>query len=373
MEKIRCALVGSGAIAPTHAQVLSRIETAELAAVYSRSCAKGRALAEQFGSMFFADYQELLESSIDAVAICTPSGVHADFAVQAARAGKHVLIEKPLEISLERADAIIKACEQYGVQLGVIFQRRFSPGVVRLKEMVTQGKLGKLSFAGCYAKLYRSQEYYDSGAWRGTWQLDGGGVLMNQGIHYVDLLQYLAGPVTEVTAHCATAGHERIEVEDTAAATVAFANGAIGVIEATTNAYPGLASKIELYGSEGTAIIENDDLVYYCLKSGEQYSASAAAEQVGVSSPQVTDENHEQQFRQFITAIQNKESVKVSGTEGRKSLEIILALYKSAFLGMTVTLPLRDSLFLKELADQSAIQKGFPVNLKISALSALKQ
>jgi len=367
MEKIRFALVGSGAIAPTHAQVLSRIETAELAAVYSRSCAKGRALAEQFGSRFFANYQELLESSIDAVAICTPSGVHADFAVQAARAGKHVLIEKPLEISLERADAIIKACEQYGVQLGVIFQRRFSPGVVRLKEMVTQGKLGKLSFAGCYAKLYRSQEYYDSGAWRGTWQLDGGGVLMNQGIHYVDLLQYLAGPVTEVTAHCATAGHERIEVEDTAAATVAFANGAIGVIEATTNAYPGLASKIELYGSEGTAIIENDDLVYYCLKSGEQYSASAAAEQVGVSSPQVTDENHEQQFRQFITAIQNKESFKVSGTEGRKSLEIILALYKSAFLGMTVTLPLRDSLFLKELADQSAIQKGFPVNLKISS------
>jgi len=300
MEKIRFALVGSGAIAPTHAQVLRRIETAELAAVYSRSCAKGQSLAEQFGSRFFADYNELLESSVDAVTICTPSGVHAD--------------------------AIIKACEQYGVQLGVIFQRRFSPGVVRLKEMVTQGKLGKLSFAGCYAKLYRSQEYYDSGAWRGTWQLDGGGVLMNQGIHYVDLLQYLAGPVTEVTAHCATAGHERIEVEDTAAATVAFANGAIGVIEATTNAYPGLASRIELYGSEGTAIIENDDLVYFCLKSGEQYSASAAAEQVGVSSPQVTDENHEQQFRQFITAIQNKESVKVSGTEGRKSLEIITGL-----------------------------------------------
>lgn len=364
MDKIRFGLVGSGAIAPTHAQVLTRIKGAELKAVYSRSDAKGRELAEQFGCSFYADFEEMLQNGdIDAVAICTPSGRHADFAVQAAQAGKHVLVEKPLEISLERADAIIRACEQASVQLGVIFQRRFSPGVVRLKEMISQGKLGKISYAGCYAKLYRSQEYYDSGAWRGTWELDGGGVLMNQGIHYVDLLQYLAGPVTEVSARCATTGHVRIEVEDTAAAAVSFANGAIGVIEATTNAYPGLASRIELYGSEGTAVIENDELVYFCLKSGEQYSTGAAAEQVGVSSPQVTDENHEQQFRQFITALQKKEKLNVCGTEGRRALEIILALYKSAFLGKTVALPLSDSLFLKELADQSAIRKGFAMHV----------
>ena len=169
--------------------------------------------------------------------------------------------------------------------------------------------------------------------------------------------------MTEVSARCATTGHVRKEVEDTAAAAVSFANGAIGVIEATTNAYPGLASRIELYGSEGTAVIENDELVYFCLKSGEQYSTGAAAEQVGVSSPQVTDENHEQQFRQFITALQKKEKLNVCGTEGRRALEIILALYKSAFLGKTVALPLSDSLFLKELADQSAIRKGFAMHV----------
>lgn len=368
MEKIRFGLVGSGAIAPTHAQVLTRVGAAELKAVYSRSDAKGRELADQFGCSFFGDFNEMLQKGgIDAVAICTPSGMHADFAVQAAQAGKHVLVEKPLEISLERADAIIRACEQAKVQLGVIFQRRFSPGVVRLKEMLLQGKLGNIGYAGCYAKLYRSQEYYDSGAWRGTWQLDGGGVLMNQGIHYVDLLQYLAGPVTEVSARCATTGHARIEVEDTAAAAVSFANGAIGIIEATTNAYPGLASRIELYGSEGTAIIENDDLVYVCLKSGEQLRVDPSTEQAGVSSPQVTDENHEQQYRQFIAAVRQQAVNNVSGMDGRRSLEIILALYKSAFLGQPVTLPLSDSLFLEELAAQSAKRNGFAMGGRISS------
>jgi predicted dehydrogenase len=360
MKKIRFALAGSGAIAPTHAQALARIAEAELVAVYSRSADKGQVLAEQFNCQFYADYHEMLsKGGIDAVAICTPSGTHAEFAVRAAQAGKHVLIEKPIEISLEGADAIISACKQNQVQLGVIFQRRFSPGVVKLKELLSQGRLGKINYAGCYAKLYRSQEYYDSGAWRGTWQLDGGGVLMNQGIHYVDLLQYLAGPVVEITARCATVGHERIEVEDAAAATVTFASGAIGVIEATTNAYPGLVSRIDLYGSEGSAIIENDDLVYISLKSGEQFSTSVEADQVGVSSPQVTDENHEQQFRQFIAALQNKETMNVSGSEVRKALEIILAMYKSAFWGQPVALPLTDSLFLRDLAAQSAKRKGF--------------
>ena len=341
MKAIRFALVGSGAIAPTHARVITSLAGAELAGVYSRSAHSGQALAEQFGCAFYQDYEVMLaDGLIDAVVICTPSGTHAQFAIAAACAGKHVIVEKPLEISLAQADAMIAACEENGVQLGCVFQRRFSPGVMKLKELLTEGRLGKLLYAGCYAKLYRSQEYYDSGAWRGTWDLDGGGVLMNQGIHYVDLLQYLAGPVADVTARCATLGHERIEVEDTATALINFASGALGIIEATTNAWPGLVSRIDLYGSEGTAVIENDELVYISLKSGEEFRSRPIDAQAGVSSPAVADDCHAAQYRQIIADLAACQPLSVDGREGRKALEIILAVYRSSVTGQQVKLPL---------------------------------
>lgn len=361
LRPVRFAIIGSGAIAPTHARVLAALPDAELTAIHSRSIEKGKALADQFGCRYFENYQELLQhAEIDAVAICTPSGAHAAFALDAAKAGKHVVIEKPLEISLEQADAIIAACNENNVQLGCVFQRRFSPGIVKLKALLDDRRLGELQYAGCYAKLYRSQEYYDSGAWRGTWELDGGGVLMNQGIHYADLLQYLAGPVAEVWARCATLGHERIEVEDTVAASVRFTNGAVGVIEATTNAWPGLASRIDLYGSEGTAVIENDDLVYVSLKSGEEFRSQPATDQVGVSSPAVSDDFHAAQYRQIVAALRVKQPLLIDGSEGRKALEIILAVYKSAFTGQAVALPLDSSRFLVDLAFQAKQERGFP-------------
>ena len=351
MKPVRFALVGSGAIAPTHARVITSLEGAELAAVHSTSAVKGYELARQFGCAYYADYGALLaESSCDAVVICTPSGTHAPQAVQAARAGKHVIVEKPLAITLEQADAVLRSCRENGVQLGCILQRRFSPGVVKLKRLIDEGRLGTLRYAGCYAKLYRSQEYYDSGSWRGTWQLDGGGVLMNQGIHYVDLLAYLAGPVQSVTARCATLGHERIEVEDTAAALLTFANGAMGVLEATTNAWPGLSSRIDLYGSEGSAVIENDELAFVSLKSGEEYRARPASDHAGVSSPAVADSCHAAQYAGIVSSLQNREPLAVDGGEGRKALEIILAVYQSAYAGNPVHLPLADSGFLTDLA-----------------------
>ena len=193
--------------------------------------------------------------------IGTPSGAHMEPAVAAAEAGKHVIVEKPLEITLKRCDAIIASCEKNNVKLSAIFPSRFHDSSIELKRAVDAGRFGRLTLGDAYVKWFRTQAYYDSGAWRGTWELDGGGALMNQAIHSVDLLTWLMGPVVEITAHMATLAHERIAVEDTAVATLRFANGALGVIEASTAAYPGYLKRIEIHGSEGSAAMEEEDVV----------------------------------------------------------------------------------------------------------------
>ncbi|HWR07609.1 Gfo/Idh/MocA family oxidoreductase [Sporomusa sp.] len=351
MSKIRFAIVGTGSIVPIHAQAISSIHDASLVAIFGKDVAKAQDLAAKFNCDWYTDYQKLLKrTDIDVVSICTPSGLHAELGIEAALAGKHVVIEKPIDITLEKADALIKTCQMQGVKLGVIFQRRYSDGVIALKSLLDQGKFGKLIFGGCYIKLYRSQEYYDSGAWRGTWAIDGGGVLMNQGIHYIDMLQFLAGPVAEVTGHCGTLGHTGLEVEDTASAAVKFQSGALGVIEGTTCAYPGLVSRIDIYGTEGSAVIENDVLTSVQLKSGYEYKVGSNTDNAGVSSPDISFECHQRQFQEIITAIKDDIEPSVNGVEGRKALEVILAIYKSAFTRNRVTLPLADSLFLKDLA-----------------------
>jgi len=267
-----------------------------------------------------------------------------------------VLVEKPIDISLEKADKLIHICQQQGVKLGVIFQRRYSEGVLALKELLAQEKLGKLLFGGCYIKLYRSQEYYDSAAWRGTWDLDGGGVLMNQGIHYIDMLRYLMGEVADVTAQCSALGHAGLAVEDTAAATVKFRSGALGVIEGTTCAYPGLVSRVDIYGTEGTAVIENDVLTSVALTSGYVYQGESDVKNAGVSSPAINFADHCRQFRDMVTAIRTTKEPAVNGQEGRKSLEIILAIYQAAFTGEKVLMPLSNSLFLLQIAKNNGFK-----------------
>jgi UDP-N-acetyl-2-amino-2-deoxyglucuronate dehydrogenase len=359
MSKIKFAIVGTGAIAPIHAQAISGLEDAVVAAVVGNSAARTQELACSYNCDWYSDYQEMLKrTDIDAVAICTPNGIHAELGMQAARAGKHVVLEKPIDISLESADALIKTCQDQGVKLGVIFQRRYSQGVMELKNLLDQGKLGKLIFGGCYIKLYRSQAYYDSGAWRGTWAMDGGGVLMNQGIHYIDMLQFLAGPVAEVSANCGTFGHNGLEVEDTATAAIKFHSGALGVIEGTTCAYPGLVSRIDIYGTAGSAIIENDVLTSVQLQSGHAYQAGSSTDNAGVSNPDISSECHQRQYEDIVAAIKNGRDPEVNGMEGRKALEIILAVYKSAYTGNRISLPLSDSLFLGELAKQGGFNTG---------------
>lgn len=350
MNKVKFAIVGTGAVTPVHAQAIAGLDNAALAAVCGRSAAKAREFAGQYHCDWYDDYQKMLKrTDIDAVSICTPNGLHAELGVAAARAGKHVVVEKPIDITLEKADALIKTCRAQGVTLAVVFQRRYSEGVAALKRLIDQGKLGTVLFEGCYIKLYRSQEYYDSRAWRGKWAIDGGGVLMNQGIHYIDMLQFLAGPVAEVTGYCAALGHTGLEVEDTAAAAVKFQSGATGVIEGTTCAYPGLVSRVDVYGTEGCAVIENDVLTSVQLKSGYEYKADSSTENAGVSSPDISFECHQRQFQEIVAAIQNGTEPSVNGPEGRKALEVILAVYKAALTGRPVPLPLTDSLFLKEL------------------------
>ena len=205
----------------------------------------------------------LADPRIQIVTIGTPSGSHLEPAVAAAKAGKHVIVEKPLEITLKRCDAIIAACKKSGVKLSTILPSRFHDGNRELKRAIDAGRFGQLTLGDAYVKWFRTQAYYDSGAWRGTWELDGGGALMNQAIHSVDLLTWLMGPVAEVQAQTATLAHERIAVEDTAVATLRFANGALGVIEASTAAFPGYLKRIEINGSEGSAVLEEEDLKHW--------------------------------------------------------------------------------------------------------------
>src|SRR5580693_5858289 len=238
-------IIGCGMIAEYHTRAIHEIPEARVVAAFSRSETNGAKIANLAGGCRVYDDldQMLAHPGLDVVCVCTPSGAHLEPSVKAAKAGKHVVVEKPLEITLPRCDAIISACDQAGVRLCTIFPSRFADANRTLKRAIDSGRFGRLTLGDTYVKWWRTQQYYDSGGWRGTWQLDGGGALMNQAIHNVDLLTWLMGDVVSVTALTATLAHERIEVEDTAVASLRFQNGALGVIEAATSAYFGVLKR----------------------------------------------------------------------------------------------------------------------------------
>ncbi|AFK85524.1 MULTISPECIES: Gfo/Idh/MocA family protein [Thermoanaerobacterium] len=333
MIKHKFAIIGCGVIGKVHAECLTYIENAELVAVCDVVEERARALGEKFNCSYYTDIEKMLreQDDIEIVNICTPTGLHAECGVICAKAGKHIICEKPIDVNEENAAKLIKVCEDAGVKLSVISQHRFDKGVVELKKAVERGEIGKLYFGGSYTKWYRSQEYYDSGEWRGTWALDGGGALMNQSIHYVDLLQYIMGPIEEIYASCASIGHERIEVEDEAIATVRFKNGAIGVIEGTTNAYPGLFTRLDIYGEKASVVIENDKVVLWKYKNGTEKEVVDKDRNIiaGSSAKDISNYSHILQFKDVIEAIEENRKPKVDGYEGLKPLKIILAIYKS--------------------------------------------
>ena len=346
-------IVGCGMIAEYHAKAIGEIPGAEVVAAFSRSDANGAKIRELSGGTcrVYHDLDAMLaHPKLDVVCICTPSGAHRDPAVKAARAGKHVVVEKPLEITLPRCDAIISGCDQAGVRLCTIFPSRFSPANVALKEAIDLGRFGRLTLGDTYVKWWRTQQYYDSGGWRGTWEIDGGGALMNQAIHNVDLLQWLMGDVETVTALTATLVHERIEVEDTAVAALRFRNGALGVIEAATSAFPGLLKRTEIHGDRGSARVEQDDITLWEFQervpSDNDVLAAMAGKdgfKAGASDPRgITHAGHRDQLADFLRAIDEDRVPAVDGREGRRSVEIIRAIYLSAREGRAVTLPLDE-------------------------------
>jgi UDP-N-acetyl-2-amino-2-deoxyglucuronate dehydrogenase len=344
MKTLNFALVGCGVIAPCHARCISEIENARLTAVCDIVGAKAQKLAESYPADIYVDYHELVRrEDIDIVNVLTPSGLHAEVGIAAAKAGKHVIVEKPMDVSLAKADALIEACRQSGVKLCCISQHRFDFAMQDLKQAIASDKLGRLNFCGSYTQWYRSQNYYDSGDWRGTWALDGGGALMNQSIHYVDMLQYVMGPVEEVYAHTAALAHVRIEVEDIAVATVKFRSGAVGVIEGMTLAYPGFCARLEVFGTDGGVIIENDQIKDWQLRSGEKYERPPAETHliVGTTSADIWHHSHRRQIADMMQAIWEDREPLGNGPEGRKPLEIVLAIYQSARTRKPVKLPLK--------------------------------
>ncbi|MFO1020817.1 MAG: Gfo/Idh/MocA family oxidoreductase [Planctomycetales bacterium] len=344
-------IVGCGMISAFHARAINDIRGAKLVALHTSRPENAKKIIDIVGPCeVYTDYAKFLKHpGLDIVNICTPSGAHRDPAVAAAEAGKHVVVEKPLEITLARCDKIIAACEKHKVKLCTIFPSRFSAANLVLKQAIDSGKFGKLTLGDTYVKWWRSQEYYDSGKWRGTWDLDGGGAYMNQAIHNVDLIYWLMGDVAEVSALTATLAHERIEVEDVGVATLRFKNGALGVIEATTSAFPGLLKKTEIHGTKGTAIVEQDDILLWQFaketakdKTIRQKFAQKVGGGGGASNPAaISYAGHRDQLKDFIKAIHTGSKPLVDGAEGRKSVEIILAIYQSAKTGRRIELPLK--------------------------------
>lgn len=342
-------IVGCGMIANFHAKAIADIRGAKLVACYDAIPASVDKFAQAQNCQGYHSLADMLgNDKVDVVTICTPSGAHQEPAVAAAKAGKHVVVEKPLEITLKRCDAIIKACQTAGVTLSTIFPSRFHHSSQFIKQAIDARRFGRLTMGDAYVKWFRSQAYYDSGAWRGTWELDGGGALMNQAIHSVDLLSWFMGPVVEIRAQMATLAHERIAVEDVAVATLRFASGALGVIEASTAAYPGYLKRIEVNGSEGSAVMEEEDLIKWDFakanKLDEKVKASmesAKSTGGGASDPSaIGHHGHTRQFEDVLNAIKKKRTPLVDGLEGRKSVEIILGIYKAAEIGKPVQLPL---------------------------------
>ncbi len=348
MKLLNFAIIGAGNIGKILAEAIAHVPEARTRVVCNRTEATGRPLAEQHEADWVGNYEEAVaRPDVDVVAVCTPSGTHMEIAVAAAQAGKHLLVEKPIDITLARADKIIEAAQEAGVILACVFPRRFALGVRKAKEALEAGRLGRLSLADVYVKWHRPQSYYDND-WRGTWEFDGGGALMNQSIHYIDMIQWLAGSVESVFGRTATLSHE-MDTEDTASAVLTFKNGALGVIQGATSCWPGDEARTELHGSKGTVVLEDGRIIVWKLadaEPGEEERMLNLEKQEGSGAADPTAigyEMHRRQVVDLVEAIRDKRPPTIKGAEARRSVEIIQAIYRSAKLGQIVSLPLDNA------------------------------
>jgi len=342
-KPIGFGVVGCGVVADYHFGAIDGTEGAELVAISDVVEERARQVGEDRGVSWFTDYQAMLAlPAVDVVCITTPSGIRIPIATDAASAGKHLIIEKPIAVDLEQSDRIIHAARDAGVQLMCVFQLRYGEGICRTRDAILAGKLGKIVLGDAYIKWYRPQEYYDSAGWRGTWKMEGGGALMTQGIHTVDLLQWVMGPVKRVTARMGTLVHQ-VEVEDTVVALLEYESGALGVVEATTASHPGMPAKLEFSGSAGTAALEADQITTWDVE-GEDV---AVVEQAGTDIAKAASdsktfgtEGHKAQIAEMVRILNEGGTPEIDGPEGRKAVELLLAIYRSARSGESVDLPL---------------------------------
>jgi predicted dehydrogenase len=369
-DVLSVAIVGCGTIAYTHADAIARIPDLSIVALVDVDAPASDALAghiETQGrprpSVFSSLPDAISAGHIDLVVICTPSGLHVTLAEQALAAGANVFIEKPVDVSLPRARQIQRLADEAasnGLLVSVVSQHRFDPSSVVIRNAVVTGELGRLTSGIASIAWWRDQAYYDSAGWRGTWELDGGGAAMNQGVHTIDLLLWIFGRPVEVSARTATLAHERIEVEDTLVATIGFESGALGIVHATTAAYPNVGTRLQVHGSTGSAIIEEDQLLFFASAASEQEGNVAAAfvpaEELR-GNPKVSDAFVRGHYRQYVDvteAIRNGRPPGVRVEDAVLALAVIRALYVSATLGR----PIAVSDVLEGLHDDVVVRTG---------------
>lgn len=351
------AIAGIGAVAEMHALSIGDLENAELVAGSCRTESRGREFASEFDCEWYADTGEMLDGTdVDVLSICTPSGAHLEPTLAAAERGVHVLCEKPLEITTERIDRMVEACEVAGVRLGGIFPQRYNPVVRMVHEASARDRFDGLSVANAYVPWWREDDYYED-AWQGTRELDGGGALMNQSIHGVDAVQWIVGanadldpetnPVEEVFAYTATSAHggDIIEVEDTAVAVLEYRDGTLGQLLGATSMYPGSLKRLQLGGRGGTAEIEEDELVTWQFREErpddedvrERFTETEGTEGGGAADPMSIDySNHRRNIEDYLSSLAADEPFMLDGTEARKAVEIIASIYDSAESGESV-------------------------------------
>lgn len=343
----RVAVVGAGVIGKHHGKVISQLaDRIELVAVVDVIPEKAEELAAKHGGRAFRELGPALNAEdIDVVVVCTPTGKHGELAIEALDAGKHVIVEKPAEITVARTDEIIAAQQKAGTLVTVISQHRFDPSTEQVLGAIARGELGRITSGIASIDWWRGQSYYDSGDWRGTWALDGGGALMNQGVHTVDLLVAALGNPVEVFAYTGTLAHQRIEVEDVAAAVVRFESGALGMLHATTAAYPGLSARLQVHGDRGSAVIDNDQLVFFQVTAEgenpqERLMGTNTAREVPTagSDPGMLSDAHKSQYENFLAALDGTEEIRVDLVTNRRSIGVITGVYESARTGKPVAL-----------------------------------
>jgi UDP-N-acetyl-2-amino-2-deoxyglucuronate dehydrogenase len=350
IAKPRFALVGAGVIGKHHGMVMGQLaDRLELVAVVDVDLPRAEQLAVERGGRPYASLTEALaHEDVDVVTVATPTGLHGTVAIEALDAGKHVVIEKPAEVTVEKIDQIIEAQRRAGMLVSVISQHRFDPATEVLLEAIEKGRLGRLTSGIAAFDWWRSQAYYDSGDWRGTWELDGGGAMMNQGVHTVDLLIAAMGRPVEVFAYTGSVAHERVETEDVAAVVVKFESGALGVIHATTAAYPGLSARVHVHGDRGSMVIDDDQLAYVHLADDEvgddlgnqvdKYAETQARSAAASRDPGQLSDAHRLQYLNILAALEGREDVRVDLETNRRSVAVITGAYESARTGKPVVL-----------------------------------